>query len=281
MSSLLEPDFSLTASDTQSTTTTDNAKKLRSLVWAHTRRPTESENQAFLYCLYCKPGSLTVPYGTASAGNMTKHINRHHPEIIIEKALSKNQEAVNHQIRQLYRQAKAAGDNEDFDLEILEACLNTTVLTEALISLIVVRNLSYTLVEWPEFHTFCQVLNRASEGKITTSHSGVSNKVKEAWGKHKDVVRRAVQSALSRIHISIDIWTSPNRYLLLAICAHFTTYDSKRQKALLALKQVSGHSGEDQFVVLLPVLEDYGIVRKLGAIVADNAPTNNTLCQAI
>ena len=66
------------------------------------------------------------------------------------------------------------------------------VITKALIMLIVIQNLSFTLVKWPEFHTFCQVLNRASEGKITTSHSGVANKVKEAWGKHKDAVRQAL-----------------------------------------------------------------------------------------
>jgi hypothetical protein len=77
-------------------------------------------------------------------------------------------------------------------LEILKASLNTTVLTEALISLIVVRNLSYTTVKWPEFYTFCQALNQACEGKITTSHSGVSNKVKEAWARHKDIIRQAV-----------------------------------------------------------------------------------------
>jgi hypothetical protein len=29
------------------------------------------------------------------------------------------------------------------------------------------------------------MLNRASEGKITTSHSGIANKVKEVWDKHK------------------------------------------------------------------------------------------------
>jgi hypothetical protein len=67
----------------------------------------------------------------------------------------------------------------------------------------------------------------------------------------------------------------------LAICAHFTTYDQKRQKALLALQVVPDHSGEAQFSVLLPVLEDYGIVQKLGAIIADNAPTNNVLCRFI
>ena len=36
-----------------------------------------------------------------------------------------------------------------------------------------------------------------------------------------------------------------------------------------------------QFTTLLLVLQDYGIVRKLGAVVSDNSSTNNTLCQAI
>jgi hypothetical protein len=114
---------------------------------------------------------------------------------------------MNEQLKQLWYQAQADGDNEveEFDTEVLEACLNIAVITEALISLIVVRNLSFTLVEWPEFHTFCQVLNRACEGKITTSHSGVYNKVKEAWGKHKDIVRQTLQVAISYIHISLDI----------------------------------------------------------------------------
>jgi hypothetical protein len=79
----------------------------------------------------------------------------------------------------------------------------------------------------------------------------------------------------------LDIWTSPNYFLLLAVCIHFTLYEFKRQKVLLALKPVRGHSGEEQFSVLLPVLEDYGIVQKLGAIMGDNAITNRTLCKAI
>jgi hypothetical protein len=114
-----------------------------------------------------------------------------------------------------------------------------------------------------------------------TSHSRVSNKIKTVWIKHKDIIQRLVQSVLSPTYISIDIWTSPNRYLLLVIYAHFTIYDSKKQKVLLALKQVNSYTGEDQFVVLLLVLEDYSIVRKLGAIIADNTSTNNTLCQVI
>jgi hypothetical protein len=69
---------------------------------------------------------------------MLKHINKHYPEIIIKKALNKNQEAINRQLRLLYHQVKVNGDIKEFDFEILKASLNTTVLIEALISLIVI-----------------------------------------------------------------------------------------------------------------------------------------------
>jgi hypothetical protein len=116
---------------------------------------------------------------------------------------------------------------------------------------------------------------------ITTTHSQVKERVREAWARHKDAVRRVLQLVITRIYISLDIWTSPNRFLLLAIVAHFTSHDQKNRKALLALKQVAGHGSDDQFRILLPVLEDYGIVRKLGAIITDNAPLNNVLCRLI
>lgn len=68
----------------------------------------------------------------------------------------------------------------------------------------------------------------------------------------------------------------------MGIVAHFIEQqDENHMKALIALKEVAGHSGEDQFAILLPVLKDYGIVRQLGAVVGDNASTNDTLCREI
>jgi hypothetical protein len=156
MSSLLELDssFAASASAESSTTTQSQSTKWRSNVWEHCRRPTKDENTAFLYCSHCLLDSGKSPYSTAIAQNMKKHLKTHH-QIIVEKALSKNQVAVNKQMRQLYQQAGANNEREEFDTEILEACLDTSVITEALITLIVVRNLSFTLVEWPEFHTLC------------------------------------------------------------------------------------------------------------------------------
>jgi hypothetical protein len=75
----------------------------------------------------------------------------------------------------------------------------------------------------------------------------------------------------------MDIWTAPNKLLFLGITADFVNCkDEKHTKALIALPKVAGHSGENQFKALLPVLQDYGIVRKVGAAIGDNSTTNDT-----
>jgi hypothetical protein len=242
MSFFLDTVSPLAPSDTaeaSSASCTKKKGKKSAPVLGHTRQPLEGEDTTLLYCAHCPLGDKEkLPYGSDTSSAMTKHIQRKHPTVIIEKPLSKKQEVVKQQLRQLYIQDKSNGDIDEFHLEVLEACLNDEVVLEALITLIVVRNLSYNLVEWAEFHTLCQALNKACEGRIPTSHSTVHIKTKEAWKKHKHTIRIKLQVALSYIHISLDIWTSLNRYLLLAICAHFTTYEGKKENALLALKEV-------------------------------------------
>ena len=78
---------------------------------------------------------------------MNKHIKSKHPHITVEKSVSKNQEAVREQLRQLYRQAESSGDTEGFNLEVLESYLNMPTFIEVLVALIVVQNLSYYMVE--------------------------------------------------------------------------------------------------------------------------------------
>ena len=44
---------------------------------------------------------------------------------------------------------------------------------------------------------------------------------------------------------------------------------------------MKNHNEEEQFAVLLSVLQDYNIVQKLEAVVADNSNINDILCQEI
>jgi hypothetical protein len=80
----------------------------------------------------------------------------------------------------------------------------------------------------------------------------------------------------------MDIWTTPNKLLFLGITADFVDCeDEKYTKALIALPKVVGYSGENQFKALLPILQDYSIVRKVGATISDNSTMNDTHSQAI
>jgi hypothetical protein len=44
---------------------------------------------------------------------------------------------------------------------------------------------------------------------------------------------------------------------------------------------VPDHNEKNQFSIFLPVLQDYGIVQKLGAIIANNTALNNVLYRTI
>ena len=110
------------------------------------------------------------------------------------------------------------------------------MIYEALVSLIVVGNLSFQMVERPEFHTFYQRLNSKVNTVIPMTHSTIGRKIDQAFQTHKDSIRKKLQSALS-----VDIWTSLNKYLLLGITADFVDYDTeKHTKALFALPIVKG-----------------------------------------
>jgi hypothetical protein len=272
---------SFVQSTTQESSQTRAQTKWRSPVWRYCRTACkeDDEDPDYLYCTRCTDPDKK-PYGSNIATNMKNHLARAH-EIIIEKTAGKIQATVVQQLKQLYLQAEVSGQTDEIDTQVFQSYLNQEVIDEALVSLIVVRNLPFRMVEWPEFHTLCQTLNPESKDLITTAHSQVIKKIKTCWNSHKDIVRRDLQSAISSIHLSLDIWTSPNGHLLLAICAHYITHLLKKRKALLALRTVAGHSGDNQFDILLPILEDYDIVQKLGAIVADNASPNNTLCKAV
>src|SRR5947207_3008613 len=94
----------------------------------------------------------------------------------------------------------------------------------------------------------------------------------------KEKIHTALQSALSAIHITLDLWTSSNYLALLGIIAHYTNENGNLQQSMLAMYEVEGqHSGENLAVIVLDVIQDYGIQTKLGYFMCNNASNNNTM----
>ena len=151
--------FSFIQSTTQESSSNLTRVK-RSPVWEYCRTAKEEddENPKFLYCTLCDPNGPEKLYGSNISSNMRAHLQIAH-KIAVENVIGKIQVDTVRQLDQLYLQAKAAGQTETIDTQVLQLALNQTVIDEALLTLIVVRNLLFSLVEWPEFHTLCQALN--------------------------------------------------------------------------------------------------------------------------
>ena len=68
----------------------------------------------------------------------------------------------------------------------------------------------------------------------------------------KEHVKLALQSAISSIHFTLDIWTSPNAHALLGIVSHYTNEQGALKQSILAMKELRGeHSGENLASVFL------------------------------
>lgn len=91
------------------------------------------------------------------------------------------------------------------------------------------------------------------------------------------VLVKYLSTALSRIHISFDLWTSPNRIAVCGICAHFVGPDQRNHSLLIGLKRMQySHDGESIAGVIVPVLQEFGILgARIGVFVADNAGSND------
>ena len=146
-----------------------------SAVWAHCRIAHDNEDPAVKYCNYCTDPNTPIYFSSISS-NMRKHLESKHA-IVVEVTPGRIQTKTLQQLQQLYLKAESSGQTEEIDAQVFENYLDQDVINKALVSLIVVQNLPFRIVEWPEFHTLCQVLNPKSDAFITTAHSTIRIKI--------------------------------------------------------------------------------------------------------
>ena len=92
-----------------------------------------------------------------------------------------------------------------------------------------------------------------------------------------DRIQRWLADAVSRVHISFDLWTSPNGYAMVGVYGHFVSgYKPEVKPVLLALKRIEeSHSGEEISLILINVIKFWRLERSLGVFVSDNADVND------
>ena len=73
---------------------------------------------------------------------------------------------------------------------VLKKTLNKDILNQVLMNLIVVQNLPFSIVQWPEFHVFYRALNLESieSGILPTAPIIVVSYIKELFIDQKDII---------------------------------------------------------------------------------------------
>src|SRR6266480_7269006 len=92
------------------------------------------------------------------------------------------------------------------------------------------------------------------------------------------LIKKILQSTISKIHLSCDVWKSPNHLLFLGICAHFVDHTSVLRRLLISLPRVYNHTSREQLHVLLPYLKENRIFSRLSYLIGDKISSNDKLC---
>jgi hypothetical protein len=278
-------ELSLTSNPQGTIETADSnrsGKKSRKIspVHEHCRTPTPEEREAkaeskWIWCKYCPSHS------SQNTTNMRQHLGSVHGIVASKAPESSIRMTATETVEELYTKLLLRlGDSKDnLDQEILRRTVNQQVIDQTLLDLIIIRRLPFSCVEWPEWHAFVKALNPQGHIFMPTSHNTIKQRIETWFPQAKDTVRKRLQSSQTNIHLAVDIWTSPSHDLLLAICSSFIDAQDHFHNILIAIRPVLGHSGSNQWETLRPVLQDYGIMEKIGILIGDNSTTNDVLCR--
>jgi hypothetical protein len=160
----------------------------------------------------------------------------------------------------------------------LANAFNRQLYREAIIGLLTRRRIAFSAVEWSELQDLALACNPAIKDSLITSRRTAMRLIDANFALYASQLRENLGSASSLIHISSDLWTSPHRHGVLAVCTHWVDKDYQLRKALLALPECRyDHSGKSQAARIAKVLSSFDITAsKLGYHTSDNATSNDT-----
>jgi hypothetical protein len=162
----------------------------------------------------------------------------------------------------------------------LRKVFNSQRYTEIMVGLLTHRHLPFSAVTWDEMQDVMLSCNPAIEDLIMTSRHEAMRHITANFSLYQSQLKAKLQSAVSKVHISSDLWTSPHRHGVLAVCARWVDEDYQPRRALLSLPEIRhSHSGEHQSRIIFSILDIYDIANQLGCHTGDNAASNDTCLQ--
>ena len=223
-------------------------------------------------CLYCSPTHLVL-LKFDSTSNSLRHLRTKHG--IGSKSTRKRP--------RVEEDDEIAGEEEEAIPQVrgIMTVTNVETFRYKLTRWMVNRHISFVEVEDEDFRDLVKCLNPSIKDYLVKTGNSIRDWVEGDFIESKQLIREVLARAISKIHISCDLWTSPNGYAMCGVAAHFIGHQGYVQSVLLALKRMTGaHGGEQVAEVLVSVITDFEFVDNLGCYIGDNADSNDTAWKA-
>ncbi|RKK78776.1 hypothetical protein BFJ68_g17860, partial [Fusarium oxysporum] len=164
--------------------------------------------------------------------------------------------------------------------DALRNAFNPQAYQEALISILARRRVPFSAIEWDEFKQLALACNPYIKDSLITSRRTMVRYIAANYDFYSSEIKDSLTTASSPIHISTDLWTSPHRHSLLAVCAQWVDKDyklpfllaSSKEALVAALESASGVTGEELLSQFSEVLASH---RKKAAAERNTAKRKN------
>ena len=107
-------------------------------------------------------------------------------------------------------------------------------------------------------------------------YTWVKESIMHDFQGYKRIVTKHLETAIGKIHISFDLWTSRNQLALCGIIVHFINSSGKPFNFLLSLPEIlRRHTGENIADIVIGIVTEFNLQDRIGYIITDNATTND------
>jgi hypothetical protein len=235
------------------------ARRSLSWIWNHEYRVGTGD-------WHCDRQGCKKTLSSASTTHVLSHMKQHHGMADTERGEpSAPRDSL--QLAEIFKLAKP------FNRHMMEKNLVDWMLRD---------RISFSQVESMSFRKFIASIRRDAVSFIPRSGDTVRSWILARFNQARDEIKEHLAMAASNIHISCDMWSSPNNYALLGVVAHWTDPDHRQRTSLIGMPRVSGaHTGANIASAVADVLQLYNIGQKLGYMMLDNATNNDTAVKAV
>ena len=106
--------------------------------------------------------------------------------------------------------------------------------------------------------------------------------IKRDFHYYKAIIIEQLQEVEGLIHFTFNLWTAGNLLSLNGVFTHFLDPLSKKKKILLSIPSINeSHTGEAIAKDVTKIIKEFGLKKRVGYFVLDNAGNNNTAVEAL